>query len=136
IRVFLRFLGEQGVSVEEVQPAHVALYLESKLAAFRRTHRRLPTNLDLWRYGLTGPIHRYLRLGRGKWPPERPVIEELETLRRVLCAGYGSWLTELKGLSPDTLRKNGHAAHLFLQWLGERGRPEGLQTLTVSDIDG
>jgi site-specific recombinase XerD len=136
IRVFLRFLGEQGVSVEEVRPAHIALYLEAKLVAFRRTHRRLPANLDLWRYGLTGPIHRYLRLVRGKWPPQPSVTDERERIRRDLCDGYGQWLTELKGLSPETLRKNVHAAWLFLQWLGERVRPEGLRTLAISDIDG
>jgi integrase/recombinase XerD len=136
IRVFLRFLHGQHLSVEDLQPAHVALYLESKLKAFQRTHRRLPASPDQWRYGLTGPIHRYLRLVRGKWPPEFPVTDELETIRRDLCVGYRRWLTELKGLSPETLRKNGHAAELFLRWLGERARPEVLPTLTISAIDG
>jgi integrase/recombinase XerD len=136
IRVFLRFLRGQHVSVEDVQPAHVVLYLGCKLAAFRRTHRRLPTSPDQWRYGLTGPIHRYLRLVRAKWPPELPVTDELETIRRERCFGYRRWLTELRGLSPETLRKNSHAAELFLQWLDERARPEALRTLTISDIDG
>lgn len=136
IRVFLRFLRGQHVSVEGVQPAHVALYLESKLATFQCTHRRLPTNLSVWRYGLTGPIHRYLQLVRGKWPPDVPVADELEAIRRDLCARYGRWLTEMKGLSPETLRKNGDAAQLFLRWLRERARPEALRTLTVSDMDG
>lgn len=52
------------------------------------------------------------------------------------CLGYRRWLTELRGLSPETLRKNVHAARLFLQWLGERVRPEALRTLAISDIDG
>jgi site-specific recombinase XerD len=48
---------------------------------------------------------------------------------------YGRWLTELQGLSTETLRKNGDAARLFLQWLGERARPDALKELTISDID-
>jgi hypothetical protein len=136
IRVFLRFLDQQCMSVENVRPTHVASYMESTLAAFQRTHRRLPTNLGLWRYGLTGPIHRYLRLLLGKWPPELPITDDLETIRRDLGAGYGRWLTELKGLSPETLRKNGDAAQLFLRWLDERVRREPLRILSLSDIDG
>ena len=135
VRVFRRFLRAQHISVDDVEPGHVALYLETKLAAFRRTHQRLPANLDFWRYGLTGPIRRYLRLIRGKWPPEAPVTDELERIRRDLCAGYGRWLTELKGLSQETLCKNGNAAHLFLEWLGERARYEALRALKVSDVD-
>lgn len=135
IRVFLRFLRGQHISVEEVQPAHVALFLESRLAKFKSAHRRLPASMSLWRHHLTGPIHRYLRFARGKWPPDVPVTDELEVIRRDLCARYGRWLTEMKGLSPETLRKNGDAAWLFLRWLGERVRPEALRTLTVSDID-
>jgi site-specific recombinase XerD len=136
IRVFLRFLGAQHVSVEEVKPAHVALYLESRLAAYQRSHRWPPADPKLWRYRLTGPIHRYLRLVRGEWPPKVPVTDELDVIRHDLGAGYGRWLTELKGFSPETLRKNGDAAQLFLRWLGERARPERLRSLTVSDVDG
>lgn len=135
IRVFLRFLHQQHVSVEEVRPSHIALYLESRLAAYQRSRRRLPADPKLWRYRLTGPIHRYLRLVQGKWPPKVLVTDELEVVRRDLCAGYGRWLTEMKGLSPETLRKNGDAAQLFLRWLGERARPEALRKLMVTDVD-
>ena len=136
IRVFLRFLAGQHVSIEDVQPGHVASHLETRLAAFRRMRGRLPVNVKAWRYKLTGPIHRHLRLVRGQWPPEVPVTDELEAIRRALCAGYGRWLTGAKGLSEETLRKNGDAAHVFLRWLGERARPEAVQTLSVADIDG
>ena len=135
IRVFLRFLCAQDVSVGEVQPTHIALYLESRLAAYQRSHRRLPADPKLWRYRLTGPIHRYFRLVRGEWPPKLPITDELEVIRRDLCAGYGRWLTELKGFSPETLRKNGDAAQLFLRWLDERTRAEALRSLTIADID-
>lgn len=64
------------------------------------------------------------------------LTDELEVIRRDLCAGYGQRLTELKGFSPETLRKNGDAAQLFLRWLGERARPEALRKLTISDVDG
>lgn len=135
LRGFLGFLHEREVRPEEVQPAHVELFLKSRLEAFKSAHQRFPANPTLWRYQLRAPICRFLRLIRGKWPPDTPVADELEVVRRDLCARYGRWLTEMRGLSPETLRKNGDAARLFLRWLGERARPQALQTLTISDID-
>ena len=73
IRVFLRFLRAEHVPIGDVRPAHIALYLDSRLAAYQRSHRRLPADPKLWRYRLTGPIHRYLRLVRGEWPPKLPI---------------------------------------------------------------
>lgn len=135
LRGFFGFLRGLEVRPEEVQPAHVELFLKSKLEAFKSAHQRLPANLTLWCYGLRAPVRRFLRLIRGEWPPDIPVADELEVVRRDLCARYRRWLTEMKGVSPETLRKNGDAARLFLRWLGERARPEALQTLAVSDID-
>ena len=51
------------------------------------------------------------------------------------CTGYGHWLTDLHGLSQETLQKNGHAAGVFLQWLGDRASLKSLRTLTVADTD-
>jgi integrase/recombinase XerD len=135
VRVFLHFLRRHSIAVEGVTPDHITSYLELRLAAFRRTHRRHPRNVAQWRYHCTGPIRRYLRLVRGHWPPERPVGDETEAFRRQLRATYGRWLTELHGFSTETLRKNGHAAKVFLEWLGDRANPDSLRRLAVSDID-
>jgi len=135
VRGFLRFLRAEHLAVGAVCPGHVAAYLDARLAAFHHRHQREPANLANWRHRQTGPIHRYLRLLRGQWPPEAPVADALEARRRALGDGYRHWLHALHGLSPETLRKNGHAAQVFLRWLGERAWPAPLRELTVADLD-
>ncbi|MGD0790900.1 MAG: site-specific integrase [Terriglobales bacterium] len=135
VRVFLRFLRSRSIPVEEVTPEHVASYVELRLAECRRNHEQHPRNVALWHYHQTSPIRRYLRLVRGQWPPERPVQDEIEAFRRQICTSYGRWLTELHGFSAETLRKNGHAAKVFLEWLGDRAGPNTMRRLAVSDID-
>ncbi len=135
VRGFLRFLRAEELAPAAVRPEHVAAYLTARLRAFRRRHQRPPAYLARWRYRQTGPIHRYLRLLRGRWPPEEPVADALEAWRREVGADYRHWLHELHGLSPETLAKNGYAAQVFLRWLGERAWPEPLRRLTVADLD-
>ena len=135
VRVFLRFLQNRSIPVETVTPDHLVSYLEFRLAEFQRKHQRSPRNVGQWRSERTGAIRRYLRLVRGRWPVEKPAQSEAEAFRRQVCASYGRWLTELHGFSPETLRKNGHAAGVFLEWLGGRASKESLHGLTVSDLD-
>jgi len=71
-----------------------------------------------------------------KWPPPETPANARERFQRELWEGYGHWLTEVRGLSAATLRKNGDAARLFLNWLGDRCTPKLLSRLSVSDIDG
>jgi site-specific recombinase XerD len=50
--------------------------------------------------------------------------------------GYGRWLVVSCGLSKETLRKNGEAARVFLQWLGDRAaNRDSLARLGLADID-
>ena len=135
VRVFLRFLQSHSIAVEAVTPEDVTSYLESRLAEFERKYKRHPRSVTIWRYWRTGPIRRYLQLVRGQWPPEKRIVGELDVFRRQVCTGYGHWLTDLHGLSQETLQKNSHAAGVFLQWLGDRASPKSLRTLTVADID-
>ena len=135
VRVFLRFLQSHSIAAEAVTPEDVTSYLESRLAEFQRKHKRHPRHVSRWRYQRTGPIRRYLQLVRGQWPPEKPIVGELAVFRRQVCTGYGHWLTDLHGLSQETLQKNSHAAGVFLQWLGDHASPNSLRTLTIADID-
>jgi site-specific recombinase XerD len=118
-----------------VQLEHVSRYLKARLAVYRRRNGQLPPNPKAWRYGQTGPIHRLLRLLHGQWPPAQAAGSELESLRRNLLSAYASWMVDLRGLSQPTVRKNRHAARVFLEWLGEAARVEALQELTVPTID-
>lgn len=83
----------------------------------------------------SGPIRRLLRLAQPQWPPPEPPANECERFQREVCDGYGRWLTEVQGLSQETLKKNGDAARLFLRWMGERANRESLDSLSVADID-
>src|SRR5207244_4330611 len=48
---------------------------------------------------------------------------------------YEHWMVELHGFAAPTLRKNGHAAQVFLEWLGVRASHEMLGSLDVANID-
>ena len=135
VRVFLRFLKDRSIPIETVTPEHFASYLEFRLAEFQRKKNRYPRKVSQWHYHRTGTIRRYLRLVRGRWPVEKPPQTEAEAVREQVCARYGRWLKELHGFSPETLRKNGHAARVFLEWLGHRAGKESIRGLTVSDLD-
>jgi site-specific recombinase XerD len=135
VRVFLRFLQEHSIPIETVTPDHLTSYLEFGLSEFDRKHKRSPLNVTQWRNDRTGAIRRYLRLVRGRWPAEMAAQNEAESFRRQVCAMYRRRLTDLHGFSPETVRKNGHAAGVFLEWLGNRASHELLRGLTVSDLD-
>jgi hypothetical protein len=135
VRVFLRFLRSRSIAVEGVTPEHVTSYVELRLAECRHKHERHPRNVALWHYHHASPIRRYLRLVRGQWPPEILARDETEAFRRQVCTSYGRWLTELHGFSVETLRKNGHAAKVFLEWLRDGASPNTMRRLAVSDID-
>jgi integrase/recombinase XerD len=133
-RCFLRYLKEHGKTLASVQPEDVSSYLKARLALYRRRNGRTPRNTAGWRYGEMGSIHRLLRLAQGQWPPARAAANELELWRRKLLGAYTAWMVDLRGLSQPTVRKNGHAARIFLEWLGNVARPE-FSELTVPTID-
>jgi integrase/recombinase XerD len=134
-RQFLRYLNKQGSSIEEALPAHLKGFLQMKLEAYQKRFGCHPKHSRQWHSMYSGPIGRLLRLAQPEWPPVEPPANECERFQREVCDGYGRWLTAVRGLSQETLRKNGAAARVFLRWLGERADRESLGRLSVADID-
>ena len=134
-RQFLHYLGQQGSSIEAARPAHLKAFLQLKQERHEERYGRLPKHPKQWRSSYLGPIHRLLRLAQTQWPPAEPPANDGERFQREVCDGYGRWLTDVHGLSHETLKKNGAAARLFLCWLGERADRESLGSLSVADID-
>lgn len=134
-RQFLEYLRQQGSSIEEARSSHLKAFLQMKLERYQKRHGCLPKHPKQWRSSYLGPIHRLLRLAQAQWPPPEPPANDCERFQREVCEGYGRWLTEVQGLSQETLKKNGDAARLFLRWLGERADRESLGGLNVVDID-
>jgi integrase/recombinase XerD len=135
VRQFLRYLIERNVDVQEARMSHLADFLKGKLERSKQRNGRSPKNIRQWPRDYTAPIHQLLRMVHAEWPPPEPPANECERFQRDVCEGYGRWLTQVNGLSRSTLRKNVDAARLFLHWLKERGGPETLRCLSVSDLD-
>ena len=134
-RQFLRYLIERNVDVQEVRRPHLADFLKGKLERSKQRNGRTPKNIRQWPRDYTAPIHQLLRMVHTEWPPPEPPSNECERFQRKVCEGYGHWLTQVNGLSRSTLRKNVDAARIFLRWLKERGGPETICRLSVSDLD-
>jgi site-specific recombinase XerD len=134
-RQFLRYLKQQGLSVDSARAAHVESFIQAKLDRFKQRHRALPRHPRQWRTRYAGAIHRLLRMLNPNWPPPEPPANECEQFQRDVLDGYGRWLVDIHGLSKETLRKNGDAARLFLQWLGERASRDSLARLGLAEID-
>jgi site-specific recombinase XerD len=69
------------------------------------------------------------------WPPPEPPANEREQFQRDVLDGYCRWLVDIRGLSKETLRKNGDAARVFLQWLGGRSNRDSLSRIGLAEID-
>ena len=135
-RQFLRYLKEEAVSVESARPAHVESFIQAKLDRFKQRYRALPQHPRQWRTRYAGAIHRLLRMVNPNWPPPEPPSNERDRFQREVLDGYGRWLVDICGLSKETLRKNGDAARVFLQWLGDRAaNRDSLARLGLAEID-
>jgi site-specific recombinase XerD len=134
-RQFLRYLKQQGLSIEAARPAHMESFIQAKLDRFKQRHRTMPRHPRQWRTRYAGAIHRLLRMLNPDWPPPEPPANECEQFQREVLDGYGRWLVDIHGLSKGTLRKNGDAARVFLHWLGDRADRESLPQLGLPEID-
>lgn len=137
-RAFLRYLEKEAVRIEEVRPAHVAGFLQLQHERFRKRNGRAPLHEPQWRTIFTSPVHLLLRMLNPDWPPTPPAATREERFHKEVCDGYARWLTDLKGLSAETLRKNGAAAKEFLEWLVRQSAVKNraaLRRLSIADID-
>jgi integrase/recombinase XerD len=132
---FLRFLDRRRISVKTAMPTDVSAYLGCELRRFRRNRGHSPLSLRGWRASHTTGIHQLLRLAIGKWPPD-PVPSSVNArFNRKLCAEYGQWLREWRGLAAETVDGLLAEARRFLCCGGRCKGAETLMQLSVFDID-
>ncbi len=132
---FLLWLEQQSVPVEEAGPQHIDGFIQMKLEA-RQRRAALPRNPSRVRRRYEGPIRRLLRMLNPNWPPPEPPATDRERFQREVLDGYRRWLTDVRGLSVGILRRNGQAARMFLQWLGNKADRGSLHLVGVVEIDG
>ncbi len=132
-RKFLAFLDKQRIAISAVQPTTIERYLDVALRRYRRHGH--PPQSESWRRAHTGSIHMFLRLVRGHWPPVPTPATAFELFMRDISKAYANWLTDLRGLAPETVSGRLDEAYQFLGWLGKRATPEALAILSVADID-
>lgn len=77
-------------------------------------------------------INRFIRYLRGQnlfEPSVKPAIYQ------PLLAAYIGWMRDYQHAAPGTLDVRAHSLGQFLQWLGPRATPEGLQKLTPETVE-
>jgi len=144
-RAFLAFLDSHAISIEDVQPGHVAAYARETLARYRARHGRLPTCVASYCAWRTAPIHGLLRLAHGHWPPGSqpdPAVERLHTqlrAERYSARTIKSYLSSARAfvrflrtrdLSLDAVRPEhvtAYLAHRLERAQRTRGQPRDLR---------
>ena len=132
---FLQYLDRQHIPIESAQPLHVTMYLRRQLRRFVRAHGRSPRSIGHWRASYTGGIHQLLRMIKGQWPTGPLACSAFESFGQVLCAEYGCWLDERRGLAAETVHDLLAEARRLLSWYGDRATSHDLQGLSVADIN-
>lgn len=122
------------VALEAVEPADVDHYLQEELRLYRQRHQRVPRSMDHWRHRRTAGIYMLLRLVRKQWAPE-VVGGPSEQFHRDVCEQYAGWMTDVRGLTPETSSRRCTEAERFLNWLAERGHQQTILNVTTRDID-
>lgn len=127
-RSFLRYLQHRGQSLEEVTPAEVDRYLDSRRLKgsrrpypkqFRRMHR--------------AAIKMLLRVICGQWPSEELPASAEERADQAIVDHYDTWMRDLRGLSANTRRHGRAEARRLLCWMREHGKTA--TTLAVANLD-
>jgi integrase/recombinase XerD len=127
-RSFLRYLQHRGQSLEEVTPADVDRYLDSRRLKgsrrpypkqFRRMHR--------------AAIKMLLRMICGRWPPQELPASAQEHADGEIIDRYDAWMKDLRGLSPNTRRHARAEAGWLLRWMREHAKTAA--ALSVADLD-
>lgn len=134
VRRFLAYLEQSTIGIEAVRKADVDNFVEVQLGLFRK-RRGEPKDMVGWRSQFTGAIRSLFRMLALPWQVEPAPATQWERFTQKLCKGYGQWITEVRGLSIETFRKNGATAKELLVWLGERSQSPSLRQLSADDID-
>lgn len=130
---FLGYLHEKNLTIQDVQPSHVAKYLDA-LSAHRKSGRK--ARRSKWLHvPHRAAIHILLRLVHGQWPKPPVARGERERFHHQLIGEYNAWMQHLRGLSESTRSGRCAEALRFLAWLGERGSQKGVASISVADID-
>jgi site-specific recombinase XerD len=132
-REFLEYLIQRGIPLADVTEAEVAEYLHHAAAQFRKRRGRRPSKR--WHEVPQSGIHALLRLGQGQWPPAPKVACAADALRFTICNEYETWLREERGLAQASIDAFLWEARCFLTWQLDRSGIEGLEGVTVGDID-
>lgn len=135
VRQFLAYLEQRNIAIDAVCKADADGFIEVRLERFRKRHNHDPVGMIGWRSQLTGPIRSLFRMLALPWHVEREPATPWEQLTQKLCQGYCQWLTEVRGLSMQTFRKNGATAKELLVWMGKQNEPPSLLQLSASAID-
>lgn len=130
---FLDYLTSRQIAVASVTPGLVAQYLGEARAA--REQRRRGKLGPKWQSIPRAGIHALLRQTLGKWPPEPQIIGPEAILREAICGSYEVWLREEKGLAEPSISALLWEGRHFLEWQLDRCGAEGLDQLSVADID-
>ena len=130
-RHFLRYLGQQNLDVNAVEPANVEGYIQQARRLYRRRHGH-PPDYEGWRCLHTNGIHMLLRLVQGQWPP---VPKAVALWQSEICGEYARWMTGQRGLAEGTVSHRCSEAGRLLDWLGEQVTREELTTLTHLHVD-
>lgn len=132
-REFLDYLMHQGIPVADVTEIEVAEYLRHAAAQFRNRRGRRPSKR--WHEVPQSGINALLRLGQEQWPPAAKAACAADALRFTICNEYETWLREERGLAQASIDAFLWEARYFLAWQFDRSGVEGLNGITVGDID-
>lgn len=132
---FLSYLEKRCITVEAAQPSDVELYLRSELRLYRERHGRSPASTSGWCCSHTNGVHMLLRLVHGQWPPLVAPSTDREIFHNEVTNGYAEWMSDLRGLAPETTSGRCAEALRFLHWLGAGGTQENLSQIAVADVN-
>ncbi len=135
VRRFLAYLEQCNIAIEVARKADAEDFIALRLERFRKRRGHDPADMIGWRSESTGPIRNLFRLLALSWQAECAPATPWEQLTQQLCQGYCQWLTEVRGLSMQTFRKNGATAKELLVWMGEQNEHPSLLQLSVGAID-
>ena len=127
-RLFLRYLEKRHVRLDEVEPAHVSMYLACKLRRYRQRHGRAAASMTRWRSSHTAGIHQLLRVVRGSWPVAPAARSPSELYCDDLLAEFAQWLHAQRGLAARFHRRHGRrsaSTSLVVQGQRRHDRSQG-----------